>query len=125
MSEASDYWAAAESGQLVLQQCDRCGTVRHYPRVLCSNCYSFDASPVDGGDTGTIYSWTVTHQSFGPDLPVEPPYVLVTAEMVAGVRVIGLLEGETELSLGLPVRLRFERRGPNHTVVPVFVADGG
>lgn len=121
----ADYWAGAESGRLVLQQCDRCGTVRHYPRALCPNCYSFDASPVDGGDSGTVHSWTVTYQAFGPDLPAEPPYVLVTVDMPVGVRVLGLLEGDADPALGMPVRLRFERRGPDGAVVPVFAIDHG
>lgn len=123
--QVSAYREGAESGRLVLQRCDRCGTVRHYPRVLCANCYSFDSSPVDGGDTGTVHSWTVTHQAFGPDLPAAPPYVLVTADMPAGVRVLGLLDGERQPSLGATVRLRFERRGPAATVVPVFELEPG
>ena len=34
------YWEAAAQGQLVLQQCSACGTVRHYPRLLCTQCFS-------------------------------------------------------------------------------------
>ena len=34
------YWEAAAQGRLVLQCCSACGTVRHYPRVLCDVCYS-------------------------------------------------------------------------------------
>lgn len=120
---SSAYWDGAASGRLVLQRCDRCGTVRHYPRVLCSNCYSFDSSPVDGGTGGVVHSWTVAHHAFAADLPAEPPYTLVTVDLPAGVRILGLLEGSTPPRIGLPVRLRFERRASQGAPLPIFSPD--
>lgn len=117
------YWEGAASGRLVFQRCDRCGTVRHYPRVLCSNCYSFESSPVDGGSTGTVHSWTVAHHAFSADLPAELPYTVVTVDVPAGVRVLGILEGTDEPRIGLPVRLRFERRGSEDTPIVIFTPE--
>lgn len=127
MSEevASAYWEGAAAGRLVLQRCDGCGTVRHYPRVLCSNCYSFESSPVDGGDTGLVHSWTVAHHAFAADLPAELPYTVLTVDLPSGVRVLGLLEGCAEPRIGMPVRLRFEQRGSPGSPIPIFTSAPG
>lgn len=122
---SSAYWEGAALGRLVLQRCDGCGTVRHYPTVLCPNCYSFDSSPVDGGTSGTVHSWTVAHHAFATDLPAEPPYTVVTVDLPVGVRMLGLLEGTVRPRIGLAVRLRFERRGSSGTPVPIFSAEPG
>jgi len=120
---SAPYWEGAASGRLVLQQCERCGTIRHYPRALCSSCYSFDSSPMDGGSTGMVHSWTVAHHAFSSDLPAELPYTLVTVDIAVGVRVLGLFEGTEEPEIGLSVRLHFEPRGSVGTPIPIFTRE--
>jgi uncharacterized OB-fold protein len=122
LSEA--YWEGAARGVLVLQRCDDCGKVRHYPRVLCDRCYSFATSAIEAADTGEVYSWTVTHHAFAADLPFELPYTLVTVDMSAGVRVLGVLRDSGAVRRGLPVRLTFEPR-PGAGPLPVFVTATG
>lgn len=119
---SAPYWDGAEHGRLVLQRCDSCGHIRHYPRMLCPLCQSFDVSPVDGGAEGTVYSWTVAHQAFSPDPPAPVPYTVVTVDFPSGARVVGLLDGDVSLRIGLPVRLHFERRSADGPPVPVFEA---
>ena len=34
------YWNAASNGQLMIQKCGCCGALRHYPRLICDQCYS-------------------------------------------------------------------------------------
>lgn len=125
MSEGlfASYWEGAKRGVLLFQKCDACGSVRHYPRLLCSNCYSSESSFVEGGSTGRVHSWTAAHHAFGTDLPAELPYVMVIVDFPAGPRVLGVLEG-TSPRIGLPVRVRFRDRGPCGTPVPFFEADG-
>jgi uncharacterized OB-fold protein len=53
------YWDAAQRGQLVLQQCSACATIRHYPRLLCAQCHSSEAHWTPASGLGHIHSWTV------------------------------------------------------------------
>jgi uncharacterized protein len=107
------YWAGAASGVLVVQQCGNCGKIRHYPRVLCDACWSFE-----------VRSWTVTEHAFDPAIAADVPYTLVTVDMTAGVRMLGRLRdgGGTAgpIREGLPVRLTFESDAAGQPM-PVFV----
>jgi len=113
------YWAGAEDGSLVLQRCDSCGLVRHYPRILCARCYSFDWSPVTAEPSGTVHSWTVSHHVFDPSVLTDVPYTLVTVDMTAGVRVLGRFDSAAAPETGQPVTLRFERSADGRPA-PVF-----
>ena len=48
--ELRPFFDASKQGQLVVQKCDNCGTLRFPPRRMCSNCLSREASwtPVSG-----------------------------------------------------------------------------
>jgi uncharacterized protein len=123
MAELSDaYWAGAADGRLVLQRCGACGHVRHYPQMLCPRCHSFAVEHVEASGRGTVYSWTVCHHAFAPELRDQVPYTLVTVDMEEGVRVLGRLAGDGRPSLGAAVTLGFDRSGPDRPV-PVFTTD--
>jgi uncharacterized protein len=62
---------------LRLGRCAGCGADHHYPRVPCPLCGSTDVSVVDAQGTGTIYSYSVTHQA-------EEPYVIAYVTLAEG-----------------------------------------
>ena len=103
------YWEAAVAGQLVVQHCAACGKARHYPRLLCDFCYSDAVTwrPVSGA--GRVHSWTVAHHAFHPGFAADLPYTLVTVDLDAGVRALGLWRGAA-LAIGQPVQGRFVPR---------------
>jgi uncharacterized OB-fold protein len=117
------YWSGAARGVLVLQQCGNCGTIRHYPQVLCATCHSFDVHTVEVAGTGTVLSWTVTEHAFDATVAADVPYALVTVDMTAGVRLLGRLRDGSgaipEIRPGLRVRLAFEPDPAGHPM-PVF-----
>jgi uncharacterized protein len=106
------YWEGAARGVLVVQQCGNCGKIRHYPRVLCDACWSFEVRPLEVADRGTVRSWTVTEHAFDPAMAADVPYTLITVDMAAGVRMLGRFRGGGGSAArpheGLPVRLTFE-----------------
>ena len=118
---SAPYWAGAEAGRFVIQRCDNCGALRHYPRVMCERCHCFDWTPFDASRDGVVYSWTVCHHVFDATVISDVPYVLVTVAMQDGVRVLGRIAPEVELRAGLSVRLRFEPDAHGRPG-PVFVA---
>lgn len=104
------YWDAARKGQLVLQRCGHCGKVRHYPRLLCDQCYSREVEWIPASGRGRIHSWTVCHHVFHAGFAQDVPYTLVTVDLDEGVRAMGRWTG-TQLAIGTPVQGRFEVAG--------------
>lgn len=121
--DSKPYWDGLNEGRLVLQQCARCGRVRHYPRPLCDACYSFEVRWIEATGRGKVHSWTVTHHAFNPGFKPELPYVLATVDLDEGVRLQAPLRGveRKDIRIGMPVRVTFERVKEGLTL-PAFVA---
>lgn len=100
------YWEAAARGELLIQGCAACGVLRHYPRLLCDQCYSDEVSWTIASGRGTIHSWTVAHHAFHPAFIPELPYTIVTVDLEEGPRALGRWLGETP-TIGQPVSGRF------------------
>ena len=107
---SAKFWEAARNGRLVIQHCTNCGQLRHYPRLLCSQCFSDQCAWTEASGEGTVHSWTVAHHAFHPAFADELPYTLVTVDLKEGVRALGRWrEGQTP-TIGQAVRCRFETR---------------
>ena len=121
--ESQPYWDAAAEGKLRLQRCAACGTVRHYPQLVCANCYSLDVGWIDATGRGTIHSWTVAHHAFHPAFKDELPYTLVIVDLEEGPRAMGRLDPQAQhrLRVGLPVQVFFPRNAEG-VALPVFAA---
>jgi uncharacterized protein len=104
------YWDAAAKGRLTLQGCGQCGLKRHYPQLLCSQCYSDNVVWSEASGRGIIHSWTVAHHAFHPGFAADLPYTLVTIDLEEGVRALGLWRSEVTPKIGLPVHGQFEPR---------------
>ncbi len=121
--ESQPYWDAAEAGRLKLQRCTACGTVRHYPQLVCANCYSLGVEWIDASGHGTVHSWTVAHHAFHPAFKAELPYTLVTVDLAEGPRALGRLDpaSQARLRIGLPVTVAFPHDA-GQAPLPVFTA---
>ena len=106
---SAPYWEGAAAGRLLVQRCCDCGKLRHYPRLLCSSCYSTAVEWVEASGRGAIHSWTVAHHAYHPSFAAELPYTLVTVDLEEGVRALGRWRGATP-SIGQKVSGRFEAR---------------
>jgi uncharacterized OB-fold protein len=123
--ETAGFWAAARDGRLVAERCTSCGAESFPPRGVCRACRSRATAPVVIAGPGRIYSYTVNHQRWLPDLEVPYAIVLVEFDGHPGVRVAGRLRGcpPEAVSIGLPVDVGFEA-GPGGFAVPSFEALG-
>jgi uncharacterized protein len=119
--ETRAYWEAAKSGRLLVQRCDACGAESFPPRPMCRVCRSRQVSAVEVEAAGHVYSYTINHQRWLPNM--EVPFVIVLVEFTAhpGVRVPGLLRGSNNVFVGMRVRIGFEP-GPEGFAVPSFSA---
>ena len=122
--EDQPYWDGAAAGVLRLQHCAACKKPRHYPQLVCPDCYSRDCEWIDASGRGAVHSWTVAHHAFHPAFKDDLPYTLVIVDLAEGPRALGRLDpsAQSALRIGLPVRVTFPRNSEG-TPLPVFLAD--
>jgi hypothetical protein len=89
---AAEFYAAAELGDLVVQMCDSCATLRHYPRHRCPKCLSASWHWTKLAGTGYVYTYTITHRKFGsiPDVP----HGVMTVQLDEGIKVVSDIPAE-------------------------------
>jgi uncharacterized OB-fold protein len=112
------FWRGGAVGELRIQRCQSCGWWLHPPRPLCPRCLSRDLESEVTSGRGTVWSFTVNRYKWAPSL--EPPYVLAEVELVeqAGLRLLTAIVECDDVTIGLPVNVRFEQAGD--AWVPVF-----
>jgi uncharacterized OB-fold protein len=110
------FWDGTRAHRLVLSRCDRCGWCAQRSQLVCPNCRgeAFTWSEVSG--RGTIWSYTVAHQTWTAGFEDELPYVVVAVaiEEQPSLLLVTDLVGDfslDELDVGLPVRAAYEPRG--------------
>ncbi|MGZ4707262.1 MAG: Zn-ribbon domain-containing OB-fold protein [Acidimicrobiales bacterium] len=121
--ETRAFWDAAAEGRLVVERCEACGAESFPPRGICRSCRSRSTGPSEITGRGVVYSFTVNHQRWLPDLEVPYAMVLVEFPEHPGVRVVGRLRGcaPEEAAVGMAVEIGFEP-GPGGFAIPSFVA---
>ncbi|PIC67808.1 nucleic acid-binding protein [Sporosarcina sp. P21c] len=102
--DTEKFWRLLqEEKQLHLQKCNNCQTYSHPPRVVCSNCHSFDLGWVPSEGKGVIHSYVIYHRSVHPGF--KTPYGVILVELEEGVRIISnMVDCEPhEIEIGMPV----------------------
>ncbi|MDE0808407.1 MAG: Zn-ribbon domain-containing OB-fold protein [Alphaproteobacteria bacterium] len=121
--DSQPYWDGLKDRRLMLQQCGDCGTIRHYPRPVCDQCYSMEVEWAEASRRGTVHSWSVSHHAFHPSFKEDLPTTFVTVDLEENVRLVGILrDADAILSIGLPVEIRFEDAANGAFTIPVLVA---
>jgi len=73
------FWTGGATGELRITRCQACGLWLHPPRPVCRRCRSRAVEPESVSGLGTVWTYTVNHQPWVPDIAV--PYVLVIVEL--------------------------------------------
>jgi uncharacterized OB-fold protein len=119
--DSAYFWEGTQAGELRIQRCASCGTLRHPPGPLCPACHSTDKEWVVVPGAGTVFSYVVHH---APQIPGKQlPLTIAVVELEDGLRMIGELHGVSEPEIGLPVVVRFDRVDDELTL-PNWVAAG-
>ena len=114
------FWEGVERGELLIQRCAACGTLRHPPRPMCGRCRSTDWDTLRSSGRGTIYSYAIHHH---PPLPgLELPVVVVLVELEEDVRILSdLVDVDPEtVAIGQGVQLEIREVEPGFHL-PLFV----
>jgi uncharacterized OB-fold protein len=114
------YWEGLAQGELRIQHCDACSQHVFYPRALCPHCHSDQLSWITTTGKGTIYSYTVAHQAFGPYAD-EVPFVIAIVELEEGVRMMTRIVDtpRDQVCIGAAVHVTFTTIGEGVTL-PYF-----
>jgi uncharacterized protein len=106
--DTGGFWAAAQAGQLVVRQCDRCHAVLHVPVAYCHHCGSWEGHWLPVAGTARLVSWTTAEHQVHPAYPVPYTVVLVELDDHPGVRFVGYLAGAPHLTDGQAMQVWFE-----------------
>ena len=103
------FWDGMAAGELRIQRCGDCGTLRHPPGPLCMACGSPNPGYLVAAGTGEVFSYVVHHH---PPVPGKKlPLVIALVQLDEGVRVLAEMTGVTpdQVRIGMPVRIDFLR----------------
>lgn len=97
---------------LRVARCEACDRWVHPAPESCAGCGGvLTWAPVSG--RGTVFTFTVNHQRFVPDVPVPYVIALVTLDEQADLRIpTNIVDCEPDaVAIGTPVAVRFEQQG--------------
>lgn len=103
------FWEGVNAGELRIQRCSSCGTLRHPPGPMCPTCHTSGHDYVLSQGRARVYSYVVHH---APQIPGKTlPLLIGLVELDEGVRMIGELRGVgiDDVAIGLPVRVGYDR----------------
>jgi uncharacterized OB-fold protein/acyl dehydratase len=102
------FWEGTRLGELRIQRCADCGTLRHPPGPMCPSCHATKRDHIVASGRGTVYSFVVHHH---PPVPGKiTPFVVGLIELEEGLRIMGnVLCAPDDVRIGLPVEVKFEQ----------------
>ena len=113
------FWDGVAAGELRIQRCTSCGTLRHPPRPMCGSCRSTGWDWIVASGRGTVHSVAVHHH---PPLPgIRPPHAVILVDLDEGVRFLSHVTGmdHRDVRIGMPVELVFATV-PGGQTLPLF-----
>lgn len=117
-----EFWTAGSSGRLHVPRCTSCDRWVFPPSKACPTCSGATEYQAVSGK-GHVFTHTVNHQPFNPEVPV--PYSIAIVELVEqeGLRfTTNVVNCPPEsVEIGMPVHVVFEQQG--EVFVPIFEPD--
>ncbi len=119
-----DFWTSGADGELRIPYCESCARWIFPIEAVCPTCSTATVPRAVSG-RGTVYTYTVNHQPFHPD--VAPPYALAIVELddQADLRFMtNLVNCDLDaIEIGMAVHLVIEQHG--EVFVPLFEPASG
>ncbi len=113
------WWEAVKAGELRIQKCASCGTLRHPPRPMCGECQSIEWDSVVASGKGSLHSHTVLHHPKFPGF--DYPVICALVDLDEGTRLVSNVVDCTpeQLEIGMPLELTF-RQVDDEMILPQF-----
>lgn len=111
--ENTAFWTGGARGELMIACCDDCNAAIHPPQIVCPACLSRNVAARAMAGTGTVYTFTVNHQPWLPDMAVPFALAVVDVDGAPGVRVTApvITEQPEAVQIGQRMQIRFEAAG--------------
>jgi len=108
--DSQPFWDGCARNELLLQRCSACGTVRHPPSPICTNCLSDQSEWVRASGRGTVYTFTIVRQALARGWEEKLPYIVAVIELEEGPKLLTDMTNVAPeaMSIGLPVEVTFE-----------------
>lgn len=105
------FWSAAKQRKLVMQKCNRCGTLNFYPKPWCVECGNRGLEWVEVKPYGTVYSLTTAYAVMMnyPDWKEDLPVIMCIIDLDDGARMYGQLTdcAPDQARIGMRVQAHF------------------
>lgn len=109
-ADSAPWWEALWRSELLIQCCGQCRRLRWPARATCNECGSPRWEWIPATGTGTVASWTVTHQRGEPG-PNKCVVVAVRLDDQDDIVMPGYIDGPEDgsgLTVGTPVAVGFD-----------------
>lgn len=108
-AENRAFWRGGAEGNLLIHRCRTCSRWFHPPAPVCPECNSTDVSPQPVSGRGSVYSFTINHQAWIPELAEPYAIAIVELDEQLGLRFLSNIVGcvPDEVTSGLRVRVTF------------------
>lgn len=119
--ELAGYWEGTAAGELRVQHCTKCGSLRWPPRAACAQCQSMDAQWKSVPPRGELFSWTVVNQTTLEGFADLVPYAAVVVQLdEVPLRMLGYFMGDpATLVAGERLQAKFIKKSDTVTL-PVW-----
>lgn len=126
--DGAPFWEYAAQGELRVQACAECDTLRFPPRPCCPDCHSFDSTWRRMSGRGRLWSYVLPHPPLLPGYAEMAPYNAVIVELADAprIRLVGNLVASPDaaldsvdpakLRIGAPVKVAFHTMDEGVTV---------
>jgi hypothetical protein len=116
--DTKPFWEGCKQHRLLLQQCLDCHKYRFPPCLTCPYCLSVNSRWVESSGKGSIYSFTVIHQVYGPGWADAVPYIVALIDLQEGVRMVSNIVDcqPTQVTIGANVEVTFADVTPDFSL---------
>ena len=113
------FWDGTRAGELRIQRCRSCGTLRFPPGPACRGCEAYDQGHVVVSGEGTVFSYVVHRH---PPVPgKELPITIALVDLDEGVRMVGEVVDAPDDGLRIGDRLRVDfQRVDDELTLPIW-----
>jgi uncharacterized OB-fold protein len=102
------WWDKIDQGELHIQKCSDCGTLRHPPRPMCGKCQSIEWDSTVASGRGSVHSYVIMHH---PPIPGYGfPIAVGLIDLEEGTRIVSNVVGceLDKVHIGMKVELSIE-----------------